>query len=597
MHILLYVLKVFLLILVMAGNGWCKHGVSIDGELKYPADFKRFNYASEEAEKGGRLVLHSLGSFDKMNPFTLKGEPPFGLEMFVFETLAVGSLDEQNSQYGLIAKDIEIAEDQLSVMFTLNEDARFSDGTAISVEDIAYSMETLKGPDVHPFYPYYYKDISDVEILSKSRVRFTFSQKNRELPMIASQIPVFSKRSFADEEPSNGARREPGRPIGSGPYVISDVNPGKSITYTRNKKYWAKDHPVRQGMFNYDTITVKYYKDQTVAMEAFKAGEFDFMSINIAKQWARDLDGPRFQSGELVKKLLPHSLNAGMQGFLMNTRKTIFKDPKVRKAVGLAFDFERTNSALFFGQYTRSNSFFSNSPLAATGLPAGLELEYLEPFRDSLPPGVFNEELQPPVAKGRGGLRSNLRQAKRLLAEAGWTVSDGVLKNSEGLAFSFEIILVQNTFERVMASFVSNLEKLGMKITYRTIDPTLYTERLKNFDFDMIVTTYGQSLSPGNEQRNFWHSDAADMKGSRNYAGIRSVVVDSLIDRIIYARDNNELTAACKALDRVLWHGYYLVPNWYMSGHRIAYRNKFHQPPRLPAYFSPTQWLMTWWLK
>lgn len=576
----------FIFLLCSSGSAFGAHGLSIDGNLKYPEGFEYFEYTSANAKKGGELVLHDIGTFDKLNPFTLKGESPWGLELLVFESLAESSLDEPFSEYGLLAKDIEIAADHLSVIFTINEKARFSDGSPVTVDDVAYSMNTLKGTEVHPLYPYYYKDIKNVEILDKARVRFVFSQKNRELPMIASQIPVFPKGSFEGED---------GDLIGSGPYIISSHERGKYITYKRNEGYWAVDHPVRRNMFNFDTITVKFYKDQTISLEAFKAGDFDFMSINIAKQWARDLKGGGFSSGKLVKKFLPHSLNAGMQGFLMNSRRDIFEDRKVRQAIGYAFDFEWTNKALFYDQYTRNNSFFSNSPFAATGLPQGLELEYLTEFKDDLPAEVFMKQLEPVSTAGKGGLRANLRKAKKLLIEAGWQVKDGVLVNKSGEPFSFEIILVSQTFERVMAPFVANLNKLGMDVRYRTVDPTLYVERIKKFDFDMIVTTYGQSLSPGNEQRDYWHSSAADTHGSRNFAGIRSRAIDGLIDRVIYATNSEELTAACRALDRALWYGYYLIPNWYTNGHRIVYANKFNQPDTLPQYYSVSQILMTWW--
>lgn len=596
-------MRIILILMAFLLNPWfgpgealAAHGLSLNGALKYPAGFGQFDYTSPLAQKGGRLTLHAIGSFDKMNPYTLKGEEPYGLENFVFETLGVPSLDEPFAEYGLIARDIEKADDGLSVTFTIDARARFADGTPITVEDVAFSLETLKGADVHPFYPYYYRDIARSEIIDSQRIRFVFTKKNRELPMIAAQLPVFSKRSFASADNGQaGSHLAP--PLGSGPYMVDQVIQGRTINYKRNPNYWAKDHPTRKGMFNYDSITVKYYKDQVVALEAFKAGEFDVMSVNIAKQWARDLEGPRFESGELVKKLFAHRNNAGMQGFLMNTRRTVFQDRRVRQAIGLAFDFEWTNASLFYGQYTRADSFFSNSYLAARGLPTDLELQYLEPFRESLPPEVFNVPLQPPTTDGKNSIRNNLRQAMRLLSEAGYQVKDGRLVNKDGVQFSFEVLLVSQSFERVMASFVSNLEKLGMKVSYRTIDQTLYTERLKSFDFDMIVTTYGQSQSPGNEQRNFWHSEAADTPGSNNYAGIKSPAVDDLIDRIIYANSQDELIAACRALDRVLWYGYYLVPNWYMSGHRLAYHDIFAQPEKLPEYYSPIQLIMTWWLK
>lgn len=576
---------------------WAAHGISLDGVLKYPAGFQQFDYASPEAVKGGRLVLHDLGSFDKMNPFTLKGTPPSGLDTFVFETLAVASLDEPFAEYGLIAKDIVVAKDKMSVVFTLNEAARFSDNTPITPEDVQFSLQTLKSDLAHPAYSYYYQDIVKAEILDGHRIRFVFAKPNRELHMIAAQIPIMSAKFYQQhgfEQKSDKSALIP--PIGSGPYMVVDVKQGKSITYKRNPHYWAVNHPVRKGLFNFDTITINYYKDQIVAVEAFKAGEFDFMAVNIAKQWARDMEGGRFADGTLLKTVFPHKNNAGMQGFLMNTRRPLFKDRRVREAMGLALDFEWTNKALFFDQYKRATSYFSNSPLAATGLPVGLELEYLAPLRDQLPAEVFQQPLSPPVTD-KEGIRPNLRRASQLLAEAGWTIQDGVLKDKAGQSFAFEILLVSPSFERVMAPYVSNLKKLGIKADYRTIDPALYIEREQKFNFDMIVHVYGQSMSPGNEQRNFWHSASADRPGSKNLAGIKEPAVDAMVDKIIYAQTQEELTAACKALDRILWYGFYMVPNWYMDGHRLAYRNIFKQPQTLPLYYDYMQFLMSWWLK
>ena len=574
------------------------HGVSIDGKLKYPPEFQQFDYTSARAVKGGQLVLHDLGSFDKMNPFTLKGTPPMGLESFVFEQLAVASLDESFAEYGLIAKDIEVAKDKLSVVFTLNEAARFSDNSPVTPEDVKFSLETLKSDLAHPAYSYYYQDIVKAEILDERRIRFVFARPNRELHMIAAQIPVMSAKFYQQhgfEQKNGDSALLP--PVGSGPYVVATVKQGKSITYKRNPNYWAVNHPVRKGQFNFDTITINYYKDQIVAVEAFKAGEFDFMAVNIAKQWARDMEGGRFRDGTLVKKVFPHENNAGMQGFLMNTRRPLFKDRRVREAMGLALDFEWTNKALFFDQYSRTTSFFSNSPLAATGLPVGLELEYLEPFRKQLPAEVFLQPLTPPVTTEKEGSRANLRKAAALLAEAGWTIQGGVLKDKAGAPFVFEILLVSPSFERVMAPYVNNLKKLGIQADYRTIDPALYVEREQKFDFDMIVHVYGQSVSPGNEQRNFWHSASADSPGSKNLAGIKDPAVDAMVDKIIYAQTQEELTVACKALDRILWYGHYLVPNWFMDGHRLAYRDIFNQPKTLPLYYNYVQLLMSWWLK
>jgi len=586
-----------LVLFVFPGLLHAEHGISIDGKLKYPHGFKHFDYVSEQAVKGGVLVLHDLGSFDKMNPYTLKGNAPYGLDSLVFETLAVPSLDEPFAEYGLVARDIELTEDRRSVTYTLNEQARFSDGTPVTPEDVKFSLETLKSDKAHPFYQIYLQDIKEAEVLDKNRIRFHFSRPNRELHMIASQVPVLSK-AFYEKNGFNSPENSSAMiaPIGSGPYIVAEVNPGKSITYRRNPAYWAVDHPVRKGIYNFDRITVKYFKDQIVSVEAFKAGEFDFMPINIAKQWERDLDGRHFQSGQLVKKRFPHKNNAGMQGFVFNTRKTLFKDPLVRRAIGLALDFEWTNTTLFFDQYTRSNSYFSNSDLAATGLPEGMELELLGPSRDLLPEEVFTQPLQPSSTSPPSSLRKNLRIAKKLLVQAGWNVKNGTLQNEKGERFSFEILLVSPSFERVMAPYVNNLKKLGIDARYRTIDPALYTDRIKNFDFDMVVNVYGQSQSPGNEQRDYWHSTSADRKGSRNLAGIKNPVVDKLVDAIIYASTRERLAAACRALDRVLWYGYYVVPNWYLAYHRLAYSSKFRQPENPPLYYSPDQLLMTWWI-
>ncbi len=583
---------VFLLVLVLPCRLFAAHGVSIDGHLKYPPDFKHFDYVSTHAVKGGSLTLHALGSFDKMNPFTLKGSAPFGLEDFVFETLAVPSLDEPFAEYGLIAKDIKVAADKLSVTFTIDKRARFSDGTPVTPADVKFSLDTLKSSKAHPFYQIYFRDIKGAVILDRHRIRFLFTRPNRELHMIASRLPVFSK-AFYEKHGFDSPGMTP--PIGSGPYVVAEVNPGKSITYKRNPDYWARDLPVRKGMFNFNTITVKYFRDQIVSVEAFKAGEFDFMVVNIAKQWQRDLTGKRFQDGELIKKLFPHKNDAGMQGFVFNTRRLLFKDRRVRRALGLAFDFQWTNKVMFFDQYTRSNSYFSNSYLAATGLPHGLELKMLEPFRAQLPPAVFTTPLTPPSTAPPSSLRGNLKKAVKLLAQAGWHVKNGILQNRKGEPFSFEILLVSPTFERVMAPYVENLRRLGIQASYRTIDPALYADRIKNFDFDMVVNVYGESQSPGNEQRDYWYSTSADRKGSRNLAGVSSPVVDHLVDTIIYAATQKKLTAACKALDRVLWYGYYVVPNWYLASYRLAYSSRFRQPRTLPLYYNPYQLLMTWW--
>ncbi|PIE57464.1 MAG: ABC transporter substrate-binding protein [Desulfobulbus propionicus] len=572
------------------------HGQSLDGELKYPPDFKHFDYVSPHAKKGGALVMHSLGSFDKMNPFTLKGESPDGLGLYVFETLMVPSLDEPFAQYGLLAEDIVVAEDKRSITFTLHKNARFSDGTPVTAEDVRFSLETLKSEDAHPFYQVYFHDIEGAEVLDPWTVKLYCKHDNREIHMIAGQLPVLSKRFFSRHPfHSHGGRDALVLPVGSGPYVVQSFDLGKTIVYAKNPDYWGRDLPVRRGMFNFDTLTIKSFKDQTVSVEAFKAGEFDLMPVNIAKQWQRDMAGRRFDQGILTKKAFPHKNNAGMQGFVFNTRLELFQDRRVRQAVGLAFNFERTNATLFFNQYTRNTSYFSNSELAAQGLPSQAELRLLEPFRDQVPAEVFTEPLTPPSTDGPGGIRANLRKAMQLLNEAGWRIEDGVLVNEVGRRFSFEILLASPSFERVMAGFTQNLRTLGVQATYRTLDLALYAERVKSFDFDMIVATFGQSQSPGNEQREYWTGKAARRTGSRNFAGVNDPVVDALVEAVIYAQDRDALVTACRALDRVLWYGYYVVPNWYLASHRLAFSTSLRYPATLPVYYGIDQFVQTWW--
>ncbi len=594
------ILSTFILLQLILGcvvSSYGAHAVSIDGNVKYKVGFKSFDYVDLQAVKRGKIVLHHIGSFDKTNPFTWKGQSPYGLDTLVFEQLSVSSMDEPFTQYGLLAKDIELSEDKMSVTFTLDSDAKFSDGSPVTSSDVGYSLDQFKGDKVHPYYNYYYADISGYTIVNDSTIKILFKKPNRELFLIASQMKVFPEKKHGENGFANNTSQNFTIPVGSGPYVVSKINPGKTITYKRNKDYWAINKAPRAGMFNFDEIVVKYFKDQTVSLEAFKAGEFDFISINIAKQWAKDLAGPKFDSGEYIKRTFPHFNNAGIQGFLMNTRKEIFQDRNVRKALCLALDFSWINRSLFHKQYTRNNSYFSNSYLAAKGLPEGLELQYLLEFRELLPAEVFDQPLESSAIIKENNFRKNLLLAKELLSKAGWSVKEGRLTNKQGEPFDFEILLSSQTFERVMASYAKNLKKLGITAKYRTIDPALYMERLNGFDFDMIVNSYGQSLSPGNEQRNYWHSSAAKTPGSHNYAGINSDVIDTLIEKIIYAKTRQELTSACHALDRVLWFSYYIVPNWYLDVHRIGYKNIFSLPSVSPKYYDPFQLLMTWWMK
>jgi microcin C transport system substrate-binding protein len=592
LRVLFQNLSLFLLILLQITDARAVPAMGMGYEPKYPADFKHFDYVSPGAEKGGEITLYGLGTFDSLNPYLLKGLPAEGLGSLVFESLLEKSLDEPFSMYGLIADDFYLAVDGLSVTFHINPEARFSNGKPITAEDVKFSFDTLMSKAAHPQFRVYYGDVESAEVIDRLTVRFHFKNRNRELHMIVGEIPIFS-REWLGSERFDEVDDVP--PVSSGPYLVDGYERGRYIRYRRNPDYWAKALPVRTGMYNFDSITYKYYKDSTIAQEAFKAGEFDFFYENYSKRWARSHVGPKYDSGEILKTELAHSNNAGMQGFAINIRREKFKDVRVRKALGLAFDFEWSNNQLFYNQYERCDSYFSNSELAATGLPQGRELELLNKYREQLPASVFEQEWYPPTTNAEISLRDNLKNARDLLADAGWTVQDGVLKNAQGEAFVLDVLLVQKGFYRIFAPYAHNLKKLGIDMNYRTVDDSLYKRRMDKFEFDMVVTSFPQSVSPGNELMNMFHSQAADMEGSRNLPGISDPVVDALIEKIINAENRDELIIAAHALDRVLLHGEYLVPNWYIDTHRIAYRDKFNMPGTLPLYFEPLSWLLKTW--
>ena len=577
------------------GQASVTHAVPAMGmgyEPKYPADFTHFDYVSPNAEKGGEITLSGLGTFDSLNPYLLKGLSAQGLGILVFESLLEKSLDEPFTMYGLIADDFYLADDELSVTFHINPAARFSNGRPVTAEDVKFSFDTLMSKAAHPQFRVYYGDIESAEIIDELTVRFNFKNRNRELHMIAGDIPIFSKE-WLGSRPFD--KVDDVRPISTGPYLVDDYERGRFIRFRRNPDYWAKDLPVRKGMYNFNTITYKYYKDSTIAHEAFKAGEFDFFYENYSKRWARSHVGPQYDSGEILKTELSHSNNAGMQGFAINLRREKFKDVRVRKALTLAFDFEWANNQLFYRQYERCYSYFSNSELASSRLPQGKELELLDEYRDLLPASVFEEAWRPPTTHAETSLRDNLKQARDLLAQAGWTVQDGVLKNEQGEPFVVDVLLVQKGFSRIFAPFTHNLKKLGIDMKYRTVDDSLYKRRLDSFEFDMVVTSFPQSVSPGNELLNMFHSQSADIAGSRNLAGIADPVVDALIETIINAEDRQALITASHALDRVLLHREYVVPNWYIDTHRIAYRDRFEMPETLPLYYEPVSWMLKTW--
>jgi microcin C transport system substrate-binding protein len=579
----------FLLVLMASRGVVASPSIALGYEPKYPPGFMHFDYVNPDAPKRGSLALPVMGNFDSLNPFLLKGIAAAGLTDLVFETLMEQSLDEPFSQYGLLAQDVELAGDRLSVTYRLNPKARFSDGSPVQAEDVKFSFDTLKSQLAHPQYRFYWADIKRAVVVDARTVRFEFARVNPELHLLTGQMPVIP-RKWGGGKPFDKVVMD--TPLGSGPYQVEEVQLGKKITFRRNPNYWARDLNSRRGMFNYDKVSFLYYKDETVQLEAFKAGEFDFVAVFNSKQWARDYRGPKFNRGLIKKAELKHSNNAGMQGFIFNTRRPMFKDRRVRKAIQLAMDFEWSNRNLFFNQYQRCNSYFSNSELASSGIPEGDELKLLEPFRAQLPPEVFTRAWQPPSTTPPGSLRANLRQAKALLAEAGWTYRNGALRNAQGQPFEFELLLAQKGFERISGPFERNLAKLGIRMNYRTVDVALWQRRADTFDFDMIVHVFGQSQSPGNEQMHMWHSSAADKEGSNNFIGIKDPVVDALVEKVVYAHDRKALLAATHALDRVLLNGEYLVPNWYVPTHRIAYWDKFGFPEKLPLYYSVTEWMM-----
>ena len=564
-------------------------------EPKYPPGFDHFDYVNPNAPSGGELILSGFGNYDSFNPFILKSVSADGLGALMLEPLMVQSDDEPFSLYAHLAEDIELAEDGLSVTFRLDPRAHFSNGDPVLAEDVKFSFDTLKSEKAHPQFRFYWADITQAEILDSRTVRFDFAKRNPELHLIVAQMQVFSRKWVEGKDFAKLTRIPP---IGSGAYTVEKYRLGKDITYVRDPNYWARDISTRRGMFNFDRVTYKYYLDGTVQLEALKAGEFDFTRVLNSKQWARDYVGPQFSDGRIVKEELVRRNNAGMQGFVMNTRRDKFKDRRVRRALALAFDFNWSNKNLFYNLYTRCDSYFSNSELAATGLPEGDELALLEQYRDQLSPAIFTEIWKPADTSEPGALRRNLREAKSLLEEAGWKVQDGRLRNAKGEAFDIEIILAQKAFERILAPYAHNLRKLGIELNYRTVDVSLYVQRQRTFNFDMMVASFPQSQSPGNEQINMWHSSAADQEGSNNMAGIKDPVIDALVNKLVYAPNRAALITAAHALDRVLLYGEYLVPNWYSASHLVAYWDKFDHPTTLPLYYDAESWvLQSWWRK
>ncbi len=577
-------------LLPAAGEVIVTHGLAMHGSLKYGRDFQHFDYANPRAPKGGKVRLHAVGTFDTLNGFNLKGIAAVALGG-LYDSLMTGSNDEAFSEYGLLAETVEVPADRSWVAFALRKEARWHDGRPVTVADVIFTLETLKTKG-HPFYRAYYASVERAEAVGERKVRFTFAEgENRELPLIIGQMPILPKH-YWEERDFEKTTLEP--PLGSGPYRIAAVTAGRSIVYEGVPDYWGRELPVNRGRNNFDRIRYDYYRDATVALEAFKAGEYDFREENVSKQWATGYNIPAVTSGRIVKEEIPHERPTGMQGFIYNTRRPFFEDRRVRRALAFAFDFEWTNRSLFYGQYARTKSFFSNSELASHGLPGPAERELLEPYRDRLPPEVFSKEYDPTSTDGSGRIRENLRQAMILLEEAGWKMKKGKLFHAgRGEYFEFEILLNSSTWERIALPFKKNLGRLGIEAKVRTVDAAQYQKRVETFDFDMIVDVFGQSLSPGNEQRDFWSGLAAGEPGSRNTAGIEDPVVDALIDLVIAAPDREGLIARTRALDRVLLSGHYVIPHWHIRHYRVAYWNKFGRPAVTPKYSLGFD---TWWI-
>ena len=574
-----------------AAEAVVSHAIAMHGAPKYGAGFRHFDYVNPDAPKGGELRLAAEGSFDSFHAFIPRGTAAAGAAA-LNETLLVGSADEPFTEYGLLAESIEVPQDRSWALFTLRREARWHDGRPVTVDDVIFSLEVLKKHG-HPFYRFYYQAIAKAEPAGERKVRFSFAKgDNRELPLIAGQLPILPRHYWEGRDFSR-TTLEP--PLGSGPYRVAGFESGRYVVLERVRDYWGRELAVNRGQHNFDRIRYDYFRDATVIREALKAGSIDLRVENQAKAWALDYDTPAVRAGTLIKKDFENQRPTGMQGFAMNTRRAVFRDPRVRQALAQAFDFEWSNRNLFFGQYKRTESFFSNSELAVAGLPSPEETKLLQPWRGKIPDEVFTREYRAPATDGSGWPRENLRRAFQLLREAGWVVRDLRLVHSRsGEPFTFEILLVGSGFERIVLPYVRNLRRLGIEARVRVVDSSQYVNRVRAFDFDMMVAVWGQSNSPGNEQRDFWGAAAAASPGSRNFTGIASPAVDALIDAVIAAPDREALVQRTRALDRVLLWSHLVVPNWHSPVDRIVFWDKFGYPERPPLQGTSTDY---WWIK
>lgn len=567
------------------------HGFAMHGAPKYPADAGPPDYVNPAAPKGGTVRLGARGTFDSLHPFIVKSVPAAGITS-VWDTLCWSSRDEASTEYGLVAETVEWPEDRSWVAFTLRPQARFHDGTPITVEDVIFTFDTLKAKGA-PNYAFYYHDVLKAEKVGERKVLFTFRDNtNKELPLIVGQLPVLPSKWWATRDFEKVSLEIP---LGSGPYKVDSFDVGRSISYRRVDDWWAKDLWMNRGRNNFEVIRYEYYRDATVQFEAFKAGDIDLRQEYVARNWATAYDIPAVRDGRIKRDEIKHELPTGMQCFAFNTRRDIFRDRRVREAIGAMFDFAWTNKNLFYGMYKRNISFFGNSELASSGLPTPAELKYLEPLRGKIPDEVFSKEFKLPETDGTGNVRSLARQALGLLKEAGWEVKDGKMTDAKtGRKLAFEMLLSDSSFERVVLPYKQNLERIGVDMGVRTVDTAQFKRRVDEFDFDMIVEGFGQSLSPGNEQRDFWGSKAAETPGSRNTIGIRNEAIDRLIETLIAAPDRESLINVTRALDRVLLWSHFVVPNWHSNTAYVAYWNRFARPAK-SARYAPVAF-DTWWI-
>lgn len=573
------------------------HGVALVGTPKYTEGFEHFDYVNPDAPKGGEVRMSVTGSFDTLNPILSKGDPAAGLNL-AFETLMTPSQDEISAEYGLLAEALSYPDDISSATFRLRKEARFADGTPVTPEDVVWSFENAV--DLNPQQQFYYKHVKSAEKSGEREVTFHFDEKNnRELPQIIGQLMVLPKHWWEGKAANGGERSIKETtleaPMGSGPYRITSIDPGSKIVFERNPDYWGKDLAVNVGANNFDRIVYSYFGDRNVEFQAFKAGNIDYWTENVARRWATGYDFPAVKDGRITREELPNAYRSMgiMVGFVPNLRRPQFDDWRVRRALNYCFDFEELNRTIFYGQYERVDSFFYGTELASKGLPEGEEKEILESVKDKVPERLFTEPYANPVAGSPEKVRDNLRKAVALFREAGYEIGDkGMVNTKTGKPFSFEILLNGPTIEPVALAFTQNLKRIGVNATVRSVDPSSYINRVRNRDYDMIYSAWAESLSPGNEQAEYWGSQAAKRDGSQNYAGIADPGIDALVRKVIFAENRDELVAATRALDRDLLAHYYVVPTYTRRKEPIAYWNTIKRPENLPKYAIgfPTIW-------